>query len=63
MFYGIIPILLFISWVIFIEFIYSKIGFLGHYNFWDYFIHNVGFYGFVISGSICTIGNVLQKYL
>ena len=62
-FYGIIPILLMITWVIFIQIIYSKIGFLGNYDFWDYFTPNFGIYGFIIGSSICTAGHALYKIL
>ncbi|MFW9877350.1 MAG: hypothetical protein ACFFG0_30035 [Candidatus Thorarchaeota archaeon] len=62
-FYGIIPILLMISWIIFIEVIYAEIGFLGNYDFWEYFVPNFGVYGFIVGSSICTVGHILQKYL
>ena len=62
-FYGIIPILLMISWVIFMQGIYSKIGFLGYYDFWDYFDPNFGIYGFIVGSSICTAGHALHKIL
>jgi hypothetical protein len=62
-FYGIIPILLMISWVIFMQYIYTKVGFVGHYDFWGYFAPNFGIYGFMIGSSICTLGYILQKYL
>lgn len=62
-FYGIIPILLMISWVIFIQVIYEKIGFLGNYDFWDYFRANFGVYGFIVGSSICTAGHALHKIL
>ncbi|MFX1346326.1 MAG: hypothetical protein ACFFAI_14530, partial [Promethearchaeota archaeon] len=61
--YGILPILLMISWIFFMEYIYSEIGFLGHYHFWDYFRLTFGICGFFIGSSICTVGYLSQKYL
>ena len=61
--YGILPIILMVFWMFFIQAIYSEIGFLENYNFWGYFSPNFGIYGFIIGSSICTVGHILQKYL